>query len=157
MGDRIFCQHGNPVGINQFRDTVIDFRVYMVRTSGKDNTAFSGFIKELDNFFTFFADIFLGLHHFLPCGRNSGSDFGFRNIREFLAQTFCENFLIFKRKERIAEINVFRYQFFYIIFNIFGIRRYNRTIIVIVGLINFLMLIRNTRVEDELYTLLNQP
>ena len=32
VGDRIFCQHGNAVGIDQFRNSMIDLRVDVVRT-----------------------------------------------------------------------------------------------------------------------------
>ena len=39
MGHRILSQYGESVGSNQIRNTVMDFRVYMVRPAGQNNTA----------------------------------------------------------------------------------------------------------------------
>ena len=38
---------------------MVDFRVNVIWTTGKDDTAFTGFIKVFDNFFTFFMYVFL--------------------------------------------------------------------------------------------------
>ena len=44
MRNGILGQHCKTVGVDQFRDTVVDLRVHMVRTSGEDDTAFAGLL-----------------------------------------------------------------------------------------------------------------
>ena len=39
MGDRILCQHGDIVGVDHLRQSVVDFRVDVIRTAGKYDTA----------------------------------------------------------------------------------------------------------------------
>ena len=43
VGNGVLGQHGNPIGINQFWDAVVDFRVDVVRPAGKDNAPAPGF------------------------------------------------------------------------------------------------------------------
>jgi hypothetical protein len=45
MGDGILSQNRDSIGINQFRDTVMDLRIDMIRTACK-NDAFSGPIAD---------------------------------------------------------------------------------------------------------------
>ena len=40
--DRIFCQHSDIVGINKLRQTVVDFRIDVIRASGKDDPPVAG-------------------------------------------------------------------------------------------------------------------
>ena len=58
MGYRIFSQYGNIIGKDHLRKSMIDFRVDMVRSSGKDDSSVSGFVQKPDRFFPFASHIF---------------------------------------------------------------------------------------------------
>ena len=77
MGDRIFCQHGNIVGCDHFRQTVVHFRINMVRTSGQNDSPVSCFIQEFNSFLTLPAHILPAGGELCPCVVNSGPDLTF--------------------------------------------------------------------------------
>ena len=52
VGDTVFRQHGDIVGSNQLRNTVIDLRVDMIGTPGEDNAAFMIFLHIFQDFFS---------------------------------------------------------------------------------------------------------
>ena len=42
MGDGILGQHSHIVGCDQFGNTVVDLRVYMIRTANQHDTTLAG-------------------------------------------------------------------------------------------------------------------
>ena len=59
MSDRVLGQNRNAIGIDQLRKTMIDLRIYVIRTTGKDNTHPVVFLTEPDCLFTLLLQIFL--------------------------------------------------------------------------------------------------
>ena len=45
MRDRILGQYGNAIRVDQLRNTMVDLRVNVVRTSCEDDTAFAGLFQ----------------------------------------------------------------------------------------------------------------
>ena len=75
MRDGILGQHCHVIGVDQIRDTVIDFRIQMVRTACQNNAVTAGLLKEFDHFLTAFSDISPGLFELFPgCAHGSGDN-----------------------------------------------------------------------------------
>ena len=57
MGNRVLCEYGDAIAVDQIRDSVMDFRVNVVRAACKyDSTAMILFYV-FQGFFAFFLDI----------------------------------------------------------------------------------------------------
>ena len=83
VGDGIFREYGNVVGIDQFRDTVIYFRINVVGTSGEDDAAVAGLLKVCECFFAFSADVVPACGKFFPCRMHGKADRRRRNRISF--------------------------------------------------------------------------
>ena len=62
-----------------------------------------------------------------------------------------------KGHKRIAKPDFSPSDFFYVVFNIFRIRRNDRAVIVIVGVLKFVSLIKQSRIKNEINLFMNQP
>ena len=92
MGNRVFCQHGKTIGSDQVRDTVVNLRVYMVRSSGQYNAPLSVFFHPGKSFFPFFLHIRTGCQQFFPASVGCHTDLSFRDLEffsKFPYQTVC--------------------------------------------------------------------
>src|SRR5699024_11401372 len=56
VGNGILCEHSQSIRGDQIRDTVVDFRINMVRTSCQNDTPLSVFIHPLQGFLSFAHD-----------------------------------------------------------------------------------------------------
>ena len=101
MAYAVLSKNGNTVRADHIRNTVVDFRVDMVRTSGKHNAVSSGFFKVFKSFFALLADVFANLFKFFVAVTGSNADFLLGNalLRKMLNQTVRKNLLRLKGKE----------------------------------------------------------
>ena len=88
MGDRILCQNRNSVAVDQIRDAMMDFRVYMVRSAGQNNSSASGFIQIFQGLLAFFLNVFMYESHFLPGLMGCGFYLLCRKLFEDFQKTF---------------------------------------------------------------------
>ena len=157
MRDGILRENGNTIGIDHFRNTVVDFRIDMVRASSQNDSPLSSGFHVSQSFLSLAADIISHVLQFLPCGVSSGGHFLFGKIGKFFHKTLGGNFLIGERQKWVAERNGRIIQLIHVIFDIFRVRGYDRTVIMVDGIGKFCSLVRNTRVEDEFDALFDQP
>ena len=129
----------------------------MVRAAGKDDALSTGFGHIFQYLFSFFLRICSNLLQFIPCMIYGSLDFRGRNFFKFLFQSVCNGFGRGKGHKRVAEYDLSFAYFLHVIFNIFRIGGYNRTVVVVIGIFKFLALIENGRVEDEIRMLLDKP
>ena len=94
MRDRILCQYGNAVGVDQVRDTVMDLRINVVWPSGQHDAASSCLIQIAESLLTFPANIFPALGHFFPGGMGSVRYFCGGNVFKLFQQPLCDGILI---------------------------------------------------------------
>ena len=157
MGDGIFRQYGNPIGSNQFRNAVVDFRVDMVGPSGQDNPPHMIFFHIAEGFFPFFLNIFPGIAQFCPSCIRRINDFLGGDFRKFLNQRFGGGADIPEGHEGIAQEHFPTPDFLHIIFNILRIGGNDRAVIVVVSRLEFIALIKEGRIEDKIHFFMNQP
>ena len=137
---------------------MVNLRVNVVRAAGENYTAPACLLKVLKSLLTLPADIVFCLKKLKPCSFGCCFNLLLRYLRpEFFYKTLRHNLKAFECKEWVTEIYVFSYKLLYVILYILGIRSNDRTVVVVVGIINLLVLIRNTRIEDELDTLSYKP
>ena len=182
VGNGIFCQHGKIVGANQLRDTVVNFRIGVIRTTGKDNPSVPGLLHPHQGFFSLFLYISSRLKKLFPSKMGGISNFLFRKIpflkllADFfnrpvsgrlhgvfnllrmdknLSQLIGKNLLVGEGEEGLHKENALLLEIFYIVFNVFRIGSNHGAVIVITcsgGLISF---IGNTGVENEFLSLVD--
>ena len=160
MGDGILCQYGKSVGCDQFRDTVVDLRVYMVWTTGEYDTAAVVFFHPFDSFFAFFADVISFGFLFFPCSMSSSFDLCMWNLEffaEFFHQTLCQHFFIGKCHKRIQETNLTGCDLIYVIFDILCIRGNDRAVVMVACIRELRSLIWDTWIEDRVDAFFDQP
>ena len=102
MGDGILGQHRNAVGGDQFRNAMIDFRIQMIGTTGKNDSLHVMLFQIGEDFFSLFLSVQADLLQFLPGMGNCTMYFRFRDLLEFLYQRGTDCFLGSKRHKRIA-------------------------------------------------------
>ena len=157
MRDRVFCQYCNAIRSNQFRNTMVDLVINVIRTTCKNDTVFAMFFQPCNGFFTFFVHGLTDPGQFRPSQFCSFFYFGSRNFREGFDQLRSYRIYAGKCHKWIAEINVFTAQLFHVILDIFRIRGNDRAVVMVIGIREFISLIWNRRVENKMNTLLNQP
>ena len=153
----ILRQDSQPVGSNQFRDTVVDFRIDMVGTACQHDAAFVVCLHPRQDLFAFFAHIVPGSCHFIPACTGCGSDFFCRNVRKLLDQRLGSNFKGRKRHERISKFHFPAANFLHIVLDIFRIGCNDRAVVVVIGIRGLISFIEQRRVEDKRNSLFDQP
>ena len=151
MRNRILGQHGNIVGSDQFRNPVVDFRIDMIRTSGKYDSAVSGFVQEPNGLLAFFSHVIAAGGKFFPGSVNSLTDLlvgQSKFLSKFIAQPVEDRLLTLEIQERVDKINVPMDDRVHIIFNIFRIGCYDRTVVVIVCILELISFIRDGRIKN---------
>ena len=87
MTDGILAQHGDAIGVNELRNTMVDLRVDVIRASAEDDAHLAGFRQVSKGFLTFGADILTYLRSLLVGGIHGFGDFFLRHVI-MLAQLF---------------------------------------------------------------------
>ena len=137
---------------------MIDFRVDMIRSAGKYDSTFIVFVKPLQNFFTLISDVLLVMLKFGKSLFRSVVNFCF--CKAVIVQRF--HHLTFKRRlvgkidKRIQEVNIALTHNVHIVVDNLRIRCYHRTVEVIACVRIFYLLIRNTRVKNRFYALVDK-
>ena len=153
----ILRQNSQSVRGNQLRDTVVDFRIDMVRTACQHDAAFVVCLHPRQDFFAFFTHIIPGSCHFVPACAGRGSDLCCRNVGKLFDQRLGSDFKGRKRHERIAEFHFPAANFLHIVLDIFRIGCNDRAVVVVVGIRSLVSFIEECRVEDERNALFNEP
>ena len=78
-------------------------------------------------------------------------------LGEILYQTFCGDRFTFQGKKWILVCNLVVTEFFDIIFDIFTVGGDDRAVVMVIGVLYLSTLIRNTRIEDIVNALADQP
>ena len=92
VGDGILCQHGNSVRIDQFRNSMVDLGVDVVRTSAEYNSGTSCLCQISEDFLTLVLNVFSYAVEFLKGRTHSVVDLRRVNI-VFFTQLFKKPWL----------------------------------------------------------------
>ena len=184
MRYRVFGKHRKIVAGDKFRNSMVDLRVNMIRSSRKNYSAMSGVLHPANGFLTLFLHILMGTFQFEPCLVSSSPDFFFSNIPglklfyylifgkftyrsdgmldlvsvdKYPDQLIRTDFLIRKSKEWLHKHNRVIFQTFNIILDVFRIGSNHRTVIMISCFRCFISLIRYARIEYEFLSVSYEP
>ena len=130
---------------------MMNFRIDVVRSSGKHDTSAAGFFHILQRLFPFFLHITSCSGELLPSGMDSGADLILRQAGKFFCQAVGENLFTRKCEERIAECDGVVLELIHIVFDVLRVGSNDRAVIVVDGLRELGTLVRDTRIEDEFY------
>ena len=138
---------------------MIDLRVNVIRSACEDNSVSSGFFQILKRLLAFLPDILSALQKLFPGGRSGRSDFLLRDTEcmEDIHQTIDKNFLACEREEGVHELDSGVLELLDVIFNVLSIGRDDRAVVMVDSSFEFVPFVGNTGVEDEAYTLIQQP
>ena len=153
VGYRVFCEYSYTIAVDQVRDAMVDLRVDMVWTACKNDASAACFFHIFQCFFPFAAHILTDSSHFLPGCMCCSFYFICRNILEDLCQTFGNDLFRGQGKEWVHEFNGRIMKLIHIVFDIFSIRGNDGAVVVVDCVREFVPLVRNTRVENEFYTI----
>ena len=157
MGYGIFGKDSQAVGGDQFRNSMIDFRIQMIGPSCKDNTLCTRFFHIRKDFLTFSLNIFSGSGHFRPALFRRPEHFFFRQLGKFFDQFLFGNFQISESHKWIAQDCFAAADFIHIILDVFRIGGDDRAVVMIAGIRRLISFVKESGIEDEVNTLLNQP
>ena len=139
---------------------MVDLRVDMVGTAGQHDTAAAALFQIFYDFLALRLHVHTGLQQLVPRGVRGLANLSGGDLILFvenLYQTLRQDFLIGKCHEGIDEANVLLRQRFDVVFDIFRVGSYDRTVVVVVRLLLLVALIWNAGVEDGLYAVLDEP
>ena len=135
----------------------MDLRVNMVRTACKDDTPAACLLQILKRLLAFFFNVLMYGIHFLPCLVSGFLHLGFRDIRENLSQSLCNDLFRGQGQERIHKGNGRIVKLVHIVLNILCIRGNDRAVVMVDCIREFISLVRDTRIENEFHTIFDQP
>ena len=153
----VFGKYGDSVAVDHIRDTVVDFRINMVWTACKNDSAAAGFFQVLQGFLPLFLDIRMYGCKFFPGLMGSSFDLGSRNILEFFHKAVCQDILGSKCQERVAEGDGWITELVHIVLDIFRIGSNDRTVIMVDRIRELVAFVRDAWVEDKFHTVTDQP
>ena len=148
----VFGKNRQFIGLNHFGDSVIDFRVNVIRSANQKYSMLARLLDSLNNLLTVIADIAaivfkLICRSFDGTGNLSLADtFSFK----FFSKAINELFLIVDRQEWLHEFNITLADYIHISADILSIRGDNWTVVIIVGA--SIEVIRLARIEDSFNT-----
>ena len=159
MSHAVFCQNSDMETCDQFGDTVIDFRVCVVRSACQNDTCHTFFTDIFQGFFTLFMHIAAEVIPFIPCRFCRIFYFcccaAFGN--EFFCQSFYNSLQIIEGQEGIHESDISFLQIFHIVFDIFVIGCNDRAVIVVICRCAVTSFVNDTRVENCFHALFDEP
>ena len=172
MRDRVFGKHRKSVRVQHFRNAVVDLGVNVIRPSGQHDAVLSVLLEEAQDFLAFRLYVFTHLMHLGPGCVGSLADLlrGRRGnvvgnaqlllrvvFRKDRDQTVRSDLRTRKGEERVQEGDVGRRERLDIVPDVLRIGRNDRAVIVVRGLLDLLVLVRNAGIEDEFAAFLQQP
>ena len=157
MGNGILRENCHSIAVDQIRDTMVNLRVNMVRTACQNDTPAACLLQILKRLLTLFLNVLMYGSHFLPCLVSGFLHLRFRDIRENLGQSFCNDLLRGQGQERIHKGNGRIVKLVHIVLDILCIRGNDGTVVMVDCIREFISLVRDTRVENEFHTIFDQP
>ena len=157
-GDTVLTENGKTEGVDHLRNTVMDLRIRVIRTAGKNNTLLACPFEILDDFLTFSSDIRLVLVVLLvSCGNGLyGLCLCNAEISKRDRELLGKGVIVIERQERIEIRDSLILDILEVIADNFRIGSYDRAVKVVTGLFVLMTLIRNIRIEDRLDALFDQ-
>ncbi len=154
LSDRILREYGKPESVNHFRNTMIDFRVKVVRTACKHNSVctaadyllnrlLSGSLNVTLEFLLLFPGLVNRILYLFLCE-------SLEMRQKFLRKSFGKTDLVVDGKEGVhkEKISVLTHTV-HIVSKHFRIRSHDRTVVVVSGSRILLFFIRGTGIENE--------
>ena len=157
MRNRILRKHRNTITIDQIRNTMVDLRINMVRTTCKNNSSSAGIFKILKSLLALRLYILTHLCKLFPCRMCCCFYFISRDILKHLYQTVCQNCLRCKCHKRIHKPNIRVLEFIHVILDVFCIGSNDRAVIMIDCIRKLITLIRHARIENKFHAFFDQP
>ena len=128
---------------------MVDLRVNMIGPSGQNDAPFAGLLQILQHLLALFLHILSGAGKLLP-GRFAGiGDFSRRDFGKFLGQRLRNGVQVPEGHKGIAEGDLSACDFLHIVFDIFRIGGDNRTVVMVIGVLKFVALIKESRIENK--------
>ena len=157
VGNGILSKDSDTVGIDQLRNTVVDLGINMVRTSGKNNAPSAGFFQICKNLFPFLLHILSGVCQFFPGLMNGSDDFLCIDFFKFRCQCVTDCLFIPEGHKGIAQAHLTAGDLFYVVFDVFRVGSYNRTVVMVVGFRGLVALIKEGGIKNKVNLLVDQP
>ncbi len=158
MGNGILRQHCNIVGVNQLRNPMVHLRVNMVRASGKDDAPVAGTFQVFNSFLALLFHIFPTCVKLSPCRMYGRTDICCRDgelFGQFFHQAIRNRLLTFQGQERMDKVHLAVYDGVDIVLDILRVGGNDGAVIVVIGVFKFLSLIRDTGIENPMYSLVD--
>ena len=158
--DRVLCENCKSVRGDKLRNAVVNLRIHMVGTSGKNNAVPVMLLQPCNGFLALFLHIPAAGQKLLPACMSSLLNFNGRNLifpAEFYNQLLCQNLFTGKGKERIHKANMVFRQLLHIVFDVFCVRGNHGAVVMVSCIRSFIPLIGDAGIKNVLNTLLNQP
>ena len=160
VGDAVFGQNRKSEARNHIRNAVMNLGIDVIGATRKDNAVLFVLLAPLNGAFALGLDILLDLQKFRPARmcRGAGlcrgnSELLLHNLLELGAQ----NLFVRERHEGAQEADVLGLDFFHVVFNVLGVARDNRAVIVIARAVLLVPLVGNAGVEDGLHAVPDEP
>ena len=157
MGNRILSKDCDSVAVDQIRDTVVDLRVNVVRTSCKDNSSSSCFLQILKSLLALFLNVLMYGIHFFPGFVSCCFHLSSRDIRENLSEALGHDFLGGQCQEWVHKGNGRIMKLVHVVLNVLCIGGNDRTVVMVDCVREFVALVRNAGVENKFHTISKQP
>ena len=156
----ILCKNADTVGVNKLWNTMVDFRINVIWTSGKNYTTAAIFFHIFENFLALFLHLKTSHCQLFPCLRSCTANLWFWNIKflpKHINKLLWENLFTWKGHKWIEETNLSICYFVHVILNILRVRSDDRAVIVVISIWKFIALIWNSRVENKVNFLAYEP
>ena len=160
MADRILGQYSQTVGIDHFRDAMVDLRIHMVGTACQHDATAAGLLHVFQGFLTLAHDILAGMLHFRPALLGCLADLILGDAAvpgKFCNKFIFQNGLVLKGQEWVKEIDVAAGQLVDVIFDVLRVGGDDGAVIVVARIRELSPLIGYAGVEDELQALTDEP
>ena len=184
MGDGILGQHCEIVARDQLRDTVVDLRIHVVRTTREHDAAMTGLLHPAEGLLALFLHILMRTLELCPGLMRCRADLLLSEVPllklladllegeladrtdrildavrvdEDLHELVRADILVRQREERFHEEDGVVLQVLDVIDDVLRIGGDHRAVVVIARIRCFVPLIRDARVPDELLAVLHQP
>ena len=131
--DGVLRENRQMVALDHLRDAVVDFGVDMIRTADEQDGMLTRLLDALENLCAIVAHVLTILCELLVGRIDGRSDFIFRQM--FVFERFHEAFrhalFVIDGQERLEKLDVLFAQDVHVAADVFGIRRDNRTVVVV--------------------------
>ena len=157
-GDAVFRQHGKAETVNKLGNSVINFRIQVVRSAAQHNGSVSVRFDFGERFLCQRIVIVLKLFLFFPCRFGSKSDFPFLQAPcfQFFFKARDNAFVVIKGQKRADKWRLrFRKAFVHVVFNDFRVRHDHGAVKVII-FAAFLRAVLDARIENTVDFLFQQ-